>query len=244
MQLAVRSSGSGARTAILIHGIMSDSRAWHRVSDDLEHAGFRVLAVDLAGHGRSPRARSYSPGAWAEDVIETLEPVLAHAPDLIVGHSLGALVASIVAERLAPRAAVYVDPAFAFPRGVRGLAYKLAFAIAPKPRRRMLRRMNPGWSMQDIDLELSSLQAWDKRTILGLADTRALVAPRRPRQPSLVVLAEKSLLITRTVAAAMRGDGLTVTVLPGSGHTVFRDDHAGFMGLVHGWIADHIPARA
>ncbi|WDG17667.1 alpha/beta fold hydrolase [Microbacterium sp. Clip185] len=244
MQLAVRSAGSGARTAILIHGIMSDSRAWHRVSDDLEQAGFRVLAVDLAGHGRSPRAQSYSPAAWADDVIETLEPTLEQAPDLIVGHSLGALVASIVAERLAPRAAVYVDPAFAFPRGLRGLAYKLAFGLAPKPRRRMLRRMNPGWSAQDIDLELSSLQAWDRRTILGLADTRALVAPRRPRQPSLVVLAEKSLLITRAVAAAMRGDGLTVTVLPGSGHTVFRDDHAGFMGLVHGWIADHVPARA
>ena len=244
MQLAVRSAGSGARTAILIHGIMSDSRAWHRVSDDLEQAGFRVLAVDLAGHGRSPRAQSYSPAAWADDVIETLEPTLEQAPDLIVGPSLGALVASIVAERLAPRAAVYVDPAFAFPRGLRGLAYKLAFGLAPKPRRRMLRRMNPGWSAQDIDLELSSLQAWDRRTILGLADTRALVAPRRPRQPSLVVLAEKSLLITRAVAAAMRGDGLTVTVLPGSGHTVFRDDHAGFMGLVHGWIADHVPARA
>lgn len=244
MQLAVRSAGSGARTAILIHGIMSDSRAWHRVSDDLEQAGFRVLAVDLAGHGRSPRAQRYSPAAWADDVIETLESTLEQAPDLIVGHSLGALVASIVAERLAPRAAVYVDPAFAFPRGLRGLAYKLAFGLAPKPRRRMLRRMNPGWSAQDIDLELSSLQAWDRRTILGLADTRALVAPRRPRQPSLVVLAEKSLLITRAVAAAMRGDGLTVTVLPGSGHTVFRDDHAGFMGLVHGWIADHVPARA
>lgn len=243
MQLAVRSAGSGERTAILIHGIMSDSRAWHRVSDDLQQAGFRVLAVDLTGHGQSPRARSYSPAAWAEDVAETVEPLLEQAPDLIVGHSLGALVASIVAERLAARAAVYVDPAFAFPRGLRGLAYKLAFGLAPKPRRRMLRRMNPGWSAQDIDLELLSLQAWDKRTILGLADTRALVAPRRPRQPSLVVLAEKSLLITRAVAAAMRGDGLTVTVLPGSGHTVFRDDHAGFMGLVHGWIADHVPAR-
>lgn len=244
MQLAVRSAGSGARTAVLIHGIMSDSRAWHRVSDDLENAGFRVLAVDLAGHGRSPRARTYSPAAWADDVVETLEPLRGSTPDLIVGHSLGALVASLVAERLAPRAAVYVDPAFAFPRGVRGLAYKLAFALAPKPRRGMLRRMNPCWSAQDIDLELSSLRAWDKRTILGLADTRALVAPRRPRQPSLVVLAERSLLIIRAVAAAMRRDGLTVTVLPGSGHTVFRDDHAGFMGLVHGWIADHAPTRA
>ena len=58
MRLAVQESGNGSKTAVLIHGIMSDSRAWHRVTAELEEHGFRVLAVDLAGHGRSPRART------------------------------------------------------------------------------------------------------------------------------------------------------------------------------------------
>ena len=61
MQLAVHETGSGPRTAVLIHGIMSDHRAWHRVSGELVDQGFRVLAVDLAGHGKSPRAHRYSP---------------------------------------------------------------------------------------------------------------------------------------------------------------------------------------
>src|SRR3954471_19279245 len=110
MHLAVTESGSGNRTAVLIHGIMSDSRAWHRVTGELERRGFRVLAVDLAGHGRSPRARRYSPGAWADDVAETLRPLLSAPPDLVMGHSLGALVASLVADRLSPRTAIYIDP--------------------------------------------------------------------------------------------------------------------------------------
>ena len=38
-------------------------------------------------------------------------------PDVVMGHSLGGLVASLVADRLAPRAAIYIDPAFAFPKG-------------------------------------------------------------------------------------------------------------------------------
>ena len=54
MQLAVHASGGGSRTAILIHGIMSDSRAWHRVTAELESRGFRVLAVDLAGPRPQP----------------------------------------------------------------------------------------------------------------------------------------------------------------------------------------------
>jgi pimeloyl-ACP methyl ester carboxylesterase len=244
MQLAVHATGSGARTAILIHGIMSDSRAWHRVTAELEQQGFRVLAVDLAGHGRSPRSNRYSPAAWADDVVETLQPLLDRAPDVVMGHSLGGLVASLVADRLAPRAAIYIDPAFSFPTGIRGWAFKAFFAIAPRPRRSALVRMNPKWSAADVDIELATLRDWDKRTILGFADTRPLVPPVSLVAPSLVVLAEKSLLITGKVAAQLRRQGMTVTTVRGTGHTVFRDDHDGFMDAVIGWLRGLAPVAA
>ncbi|PWC03297.1 alpha/beta hydrolase [Agromyces badenianii] len=244
MQLAVHESGGGARTAILIHGIMSDSRAWHRVTAELEGQGFRVLAVDLAGHGRSPRATAYSPAAWASDVVETLAPLLDGPPDVVMGHSLGGLVASLVADRLAPRAAIYIDPAFSFPKGLKGWAFKAFFAMAPRPRRSALVRMNPKWSAVDVDIELATLRDWDKRTILGFSDTRPLVPPARLVAPTLVVLAEKSLLITANVARQLRGQGMTVATVQGTGHTVFRDDHAGFMDAVLGWLRDLAPAAS
>jgi len=236
MKLAVHEAGTGPRTAILVHGIMSDHRAWHRVGRELVDQGFRIIAVDLAGHGGSPRARRYSPRAWADDVVETLQPLLTSRPDLIMGHSLGGLVASMVADRLAPRAAVYVDPAFAFPRGVRGAVMKLMFAVAPRPRRWALVRWNPKWSATDVDIELATLRDWDKRTILGLASTRGLVPPARLIAPSLVVLAEKSLLISDAVAARLRRQGMTVETISGTGHMVFRDEHARFMDLVGRWL--------
>ncbi|MWB99572.1 alpha/beta fold hydrolase [Agromyces seonyuensis] len=244
MQLAVNESGAGDRTAILIHGIMSDSRAWHRVVQELQEHGFRVLAVDLAGHGKSPRSHRYSPAGWADDVVETVAPLLAgRAPDVVMGHSLGGLVASLVGDRLAPRAAIYVDPAFAFPSGIKGVAYKVGFALMPRPKRSALVRMNPKWSADDVEIELATLRDWDKRTILGLADSRHLVPPERLVAPSLVVLAEKSLLITAKAANAMRGNGMTVHTVPGTGHTVFRDEHAAFMTVVREWLAG-LPALA
>ncbi len=244
MQLAVHASGSGSRTAILIHGIMSDHRAWERVTGELTANGFRVLAVDLAGHGASPRAHRYSPRAWADDVVETVAPLLTAPPDLVMGHSLGGLVASIAADRLAPRAAIYVDPAFAFPRGIRGVLFKIGFALAPRPRRSALVRWNPRWSARDVENELAALRDWDKRTVLGFADTRPVVPPLRLVAPSLVVLAEKSLLITDAAASGLRRLGMTVETLAGAGHTVFRDDHAGFMHLVGRWLAQHGVAAA
>lgn len=244
MKLAVHETGSGRRTAVLIHGIMSDHRAWHRVSLELQDQGFRIIAVDLAGHGGSPRSRRYSPRAWADDVVETVAPLLRDRPDLIMGHSLGALVASMVADRLAPRAAVYVDPAFAFPRGVRGAVMKVLFAVAPRPPRSALVRWNPKWSAADVDIELAALRDWDKRTILGLANTRPLVPPARLVAPSLVVLAEKSLLITDAVAARLRGQGMTVETVLGTGHMVFRDEHARFMDVIERWLSAVVPLPA
>jgi len=241
MRLAVRETGTGPRTAVLIHGFMSDSRAWHRVTAELEERGFRVLAVDLAGHGSSPRSRRYSPRAWADDVVETLQPMLTGPPDLVMGHSLGGLVASLVADRLSPRTAIYIDPAFAFPRGVRGALLKLLFALSPRPRRSILVRLNPKWDAADVEIELAGLRDWDRRTLLGFASTRPLVPPATLVAPSLVVLAEKSWLVTAPAVAALRRLGMTIETVPGTGHTVFRDEHARFVRVLDLWLERTLP---
>jgi pimeloyl-ACP methyl ester carboxylesterase len=247
MKLAVHESGTGPHTAVLVHGLMSDHRAWHRVSRELVARGFRVIAVDLTGHGLSPRARRYSPDSWASDVMETVVPLISAPPELIMGHSLGALVASMVAERLsvqrlAPSAAVYVDPAFAFPGGVRGALLKVMFAVSPRPRRFALVRWNPKWSSEDVDIEVATLRHWDKRTIFGLADSRVMAPPARLVAPTLTIVADKSFLISRQVAERLRARGMTVEVIPGTGHNVFRDEPASFMDVVERWLGTAVPA--
>jgi pimeloyl-ACP methyl ester carboxylesterase len=242
MKLAVREIGDGPRTALLIHGIMGDSRTWQRVSLDLVDRGFRVLAVDLAGHGQSPRSRRYSPTGWADDVVETVQPLLAGPPDVVMGHSLGALVASLVADRMTPRTAIYVDPAFAFPRGPLGVVYKLGWLMTPRPGRSILVRMNPKWDAAEVDRELAALREWDRRTLFGFADTRPLVPPLTLVAPSLVVLAERSLLITARARDSLTRLGMSVTTVPGTGHAVFRDDPVGFMKQIDEFLARALPA--
>jgi pimeloyl-ACP methyl ester carboxylesterase len=244
MRLSTRSYGDGPRTAVLVHGIMSDSSAWSQVTSDLVERGFRVLTIDLAGHGESPRARHYSPEAWADDVVETLAPLLDSPPDLVMGHSLGGLVASIAAERIAPRAVIYVDPAFGFPKGLRGALFKLSFALMPPLRRADLRRLNPKWSAHDIDTEAAAQRRWHRRTMLGFTDTKSFVPPVRTDAPSLVILAERSLLVTRTVAVRMLRTGIRVVRVKGAGHTVWRDQPERFAVIVGRWLTRYLPVPA
>ena len=59
-------SGSGKHTLALVHGWASDQRAWWKNTAQLAQH-FRVLAIDLPGHGQSDEpAKKYSMGVREE----------------------------------------------------------------------------------------------------------------------------------------------------------------------------------
>lgn len=97
-----------ATTVLLVHGFASSARdnwvntGWVR---DLLRAGYRVLAVDQRGHGRSDKP--HDPAAYAlRTLVTDVEAVLdTYLADRVyyVGYSLGARVGWEVAQDLAPR---------------------------------------------------------------------------------------------------------------------------------------------
>ncbi len=79
--------------ALLVHGVTGWHRTWWRVGPALAEHGWRVVAVDLRGHGHSPPIVGLvTVRDLAADVIEIAE-ALGGAIDLLVGHSLGGAVA-------------------------------------------------------------------------------------------------------------------------------------------------------
>ena len=234
MKLFTREWGEGDRHAVLVHGVMSDSRTWRRVGPALAERGYHVIAVDLRGHGHSPRADEYSAELMAQDIVDT---VPAH-PELVMGHSLGGLTVSLAVERLDPVRAVYVDPAFSCPASnwfqrllapafLRSLARQSAVAIAKR---------NPRWDPADVAIEVASFRAFDRAAIPVVLSPSVMVAPTAMAVPSLVMLADNSYLVKPNLAERLREDGYEVRVVAGSGHVINRDDHEGFMRALEGWI--------
>ncbi|MET8978929.1 alpha/beta hydrolase [Streptomyces sp. NPDC004539] len=230
MNLHTHTWGTGPRTAALVHGIMSDHTTWHRVGPALAAQGYRVTAVDLRGHGASPRG-PYSVAAWADDLTETLPRDL----DLAIGHSLGALALSLAADRLTPARAVYADPAWAL-QGAKGIDASV-FTDLKHATPETLSALNPRWDATDIALELKSLARWDPDSAHAVFGEHALDrTPTHPTVPSLVLTADPSPLISPSHAARLRQQGFEVRPVPDTGHTIHRDDLTAFMTSLTTWL--------
>ncbi|QUQ63639.1 alpha/beta fold hydrolase [Kutzneria sp. CA-103260] len=83
-ELAYRSSAGTGRTVVLVHGNSSSSAVWQGVLDGPFGSRFRCLAVDLPGHGASPRVAGYSLPVYASALADFVPK-----DAVVVGWSLG-----------------------------------------------------------------------------------------------------------------------------------------------------------
>ncbi|RCK71482.1 alpha/beta hydrolase [Desertihabitans brevis] len=89
---------AGGPVLVCIHGLGGSALNWGSLAPLLSHLG-RVCAVDLVGHGAS---RSRTRGNAIEDDLRVLETFLAEVcrrPVVLVGHSLGGVLALLLTAR-------------------------------------------------------------------------------------------------------------------------------------------------
>jgi pimeloyl-ACP methyl ester carboxylesterase len=91
--------GTGERTIVLMHGLLLDVQLNRRLAADLAERGYRVILLDLPGHGQSDKPRHASAhrmDSYAHHVIALLDE-LGLDETVVGGVSLGANVALQVA---------------------------------------------------------------------------------------------------------------------------------------------------
>jgi pimeloyl-ACP methyl ester carboxylesterase len=214
----------------------------------LAERGWEVLAVDLRGHGASPRATAgLGIADLAADVAETVDgPV-----DLLVGHSLGALVAlELVGGNPGfARRLVAEDPpgssSIDWGELAAGIEADTARAVTdPEGLRRDLEAANPAWPPGEAERRVADLADCDGPAIAaalrgGIAfDLAALLAAAD--LPILLLLAEEALgsnlagLDRKAAVEALRGG--TTRVLP-AGHSLHREALDPWLAALDAWLA-------
>lgn len=103
VHIEYRIYGQGDPAVVLIHGWACNENYWNAQTPALKAARYSVVLVDLAGHGASGKNRSdWSMGNYGEDVASVVRQ-LPNRRVVLVGHSMGGLVALEATRRIGDR---------------------------------------------------------------------------------------------------------------------------------------------
>ncbi len=81
----------GRRGLVFVHGGAAHAHWWTHVAAAYARQ-YRVVAIDLSGHGDSEHRSAYSLEQWAAEVMAVAGDAGIEGPPVIVGHSMGGMV--------------------------------------------------------------------------------------------------------------------------------------------------------
>jgi pimeloyl-ACP methyl ester carboxylesterase len=232
MKLYTTTIGTGSKRAALVHGITGDGGTWFELAPWIAEHDYTVTLVDQRGHGKSPRAASYTSAELGDDLVDTLPRGL----DLIMGHSLGGRSVAFAVGRLLPARAIYLDPAWRIPGG----------------EGQILRPLRADGTIMSVD-ELAALVPSRSRAHIeqairsnGLFDPTFLEPPNfplasyEPNEPavvaSLVVTADPSNLVPPDLQERLRSLGYEVRVVTGGQHDLHVDNLEATKQAIEDWL--------
>ncbi len=228
----------GQKTALLIHGIGSDSTTWNKVAEYLVKNNYKVIAPDLGGHGNSERASRYDIQSWVNDILDSVNDKI----DLIIGHSLGGLLATAVASKLNPENVVLIDPALTLPRTVfvSVVSKMVLLNLIDRTTPDKIKKGRVNLTEQEVEIEMNAIRSWDRKTVYGLdaKQCQQIMAIFFINNLSKVMIVKptNSVLINRAVTQKLHNMGVRFVNLPRIGHNIHRTHYETFINAIQDFI--------
>lgn len=240
---------SAAPSVLLLHGVRSSHTTWWQAAADLAELGWQVTALDLPGHGG--RTGTATTERWIDDLAaDVLVQCADRAPfDLVVGHSLGAIVAlaAVGREPGLARGVLVEDPPGLGTGGVdvQVVAGEIERDVAtvrrdPAAQVDAVLAQNPRWSRRDAEQSVANCLSLDVDAVVrGLRashwDLPGLIRAC-PRPVQLLVAPPATSAVTGADRDALLGllpaDRVTLVE---SGHGIHQDRPARWLQTVLGF---------
>jgi len=249
--IGYRETGAGP-ALVLLHGVGSGAASWAAQLDSFA-ARFRVIAWDAPGYGESaPLAPATPSAADYADALASFLDALGVATAIVVGHSLGALIAASFARRhpARVRALILGDPASGYGRlepvaraaktrerldlldahGPAGLAERRAAGL--------LSPAAPAAAIAKVRSVMAAIRPDGYAQAVRMLGAADIFADLPPARPTLVVWGGADRVTTpescRAVADAIAG--AERVELPGLGHACYVEDPAAFESALRAFL--------
>ena len=229
-------NSSGHPPVLLLHGLGADGTSWTLQLAALTEAGFRPVAPDVPGFGRSPyNGRGWSIRRVAGQLADLLEE-LGLGPAHVMGLSMGGVLAQQFAldfPHLTRKLVLVSTFSVLRPESLNGWWYfsrraAAALTLGPRAQARLVaQRVFPGQQHEPLrEMLVTSICQADQRAYrramlsLGLFDSRKHL--RKITPPTLVITGEQDTTVVparqHMLAAAI--PGARHVIIPAAGHAV------------------------
>lgn len=222
-------AGSG-RPVVLLHGWCCDHTFLENQAHHFAALGHRVIAPDLRGHGASDAPiQPYSMESFADDVMSLCRMLELQEP-VLIGHSMGGIVAFDIVRRRpeAASAIVMLDAAIVLPQAARAAIPAFLVALEGEDYQLALRNFvntsllipsdNPTRSIQIVDSMCRTAQHVIVSAFAGLRDYDPDVDAGRMTLPSLYIAADETSARTDMERTRQLIPNLQYGQTVGSGH--------------------------
>lgn len=241
--LASMEWGSGSKTALLLHGISSNKEGWWRVGPAIAELGYRVIALDLRGHGANDHPESLTLDEYADDIFDSVS-----SADLLLGHSLGGAI-SITMLQLRPDFCdklILEDPALMLNNSPTTLSWLTAeFDHAGPITQESVWENAPTWHPTDAGHKADALNQSGREAVVRTLESN----PNINLMSELVAITQPTLLLGADPALVSLvppalGEGIVALnenvdfhTIPDSSHSIHRDECDAMLQLVGEWLA-------
>jgi pimeloyl-ACP methyl ester carboxylesterase len=218
--LRIHRWGPELARVLLIHGITSSGATMWRLGEGLADRG--AIAPDLLGHGESPRAPRYR----AEDFAAGL----GSGYELVIGHSLGGLIAAYAAANdpgFAQRL-ILLDPVLEIADAdYDSVVASLVHEAHRPPAEDAIRAENPGWHDECVRAKAIAARQVDPAAVEGtMRDNEpwhhaALLD--RVTVPTLILGGDPAIGTTTQPDLGASNPLVSYRMVEGAGHSVHRD---------------------
>jgi pimeloyl-ACP methyl ester carboxylesterase len=238
--IAYTDSGGSGRPVVFIHGVGSSSATWRELFAAMP-PGYRLIAADLRGHGRSaPVPGPARLDDFVADHVRLLDELgLGAVP--VVGFSLGALIGQAIALEHPDR-----TPALVALSGVGGRtaaeqarARERLAVISASPPPEVARASASRWFTESFAAQAPAVVASDAAAYAVLADGDLIDEVHAISCPVLVMTGEGDAGSTPRMSAEIhaRIPGSRLVIVPEKKHYLHREAPAVIAGLISGFLA-------
>lgn len=248
LRLHVLDYGGEGMPLVVLPGITSPAVTMDFVARELTDL-VRPVVVDVRGRGLSDSGKSYTLQDYADDTVAVLDGLGLDRP-LLLGHSMGARIAAVVAARGVPlRGSVLVDPPMSGPgRGSYPTTLEAFRGQLEQARRGTdadeVARSWPRWPRRELELRARWLSSCDADAIAAThagfeSEDFFATWPDVP-PPTVLVHGGESPVVTAAGAteAAAANPAARLVEVPGAGHMVFWDEPEAALRLLRELLHD------